>query len=556
MQTVENFNNTREELLHAFEEGGEKFKSVVLAFYHRLGFAKYYAEENSMQVKAAATGENLVKLKIDDVGTVKLKRQAALEFSRIFAEFPLAARIDLVEAITAEVESYAQAFALIFATDTGKPVQLGVSEINGKGAQWAKWASGDVLECLQPVLRHKNAEKRAAKPGFSANDIVSLTTRVPCGDVAAFGGYNYLYALIINKLAQSIIAGNGTIIKAGQQGAHWVFFLVDTVIPAAIDKFFVRYNEFDAAVAGLFKTGLCQVVVGRRDDDPLLKTAFLAFTGSDSGAEAIAAERGIGRSVFERGGNSPVIISPVCDVDWRKLARDLIAGLSNSGQRCTAPRQVYLLKGVEQTDFVKYLNEELETVARDVNYIGNPYKLETRNGPVVDAKAAAKMREVMAKAVAEKRSVVGGERILGEIYPNSVYLKPAAIYWNSAAEEPEYREEMQHEVFAPLIQVVQSITLEQAVEFNNRSPQQLAGAIFSNDEAEIAFTRENIKCGSLQVNTMPSDPSPLAPHVDDAGHADGGFDSLAKYTVQKVIEGPYHLIKNYAYRAEFIFLGN
>jgi aldehyde dehydrogenase (NAD+) len=92
--------------------------------------------------------------------------------------------------------------------------------------------------------------------------------------------------------------------------------------------------------------------------------------------------------------------------------------------------------------------------------------------------------------------VIGGERVLGDEYPQAFYVNPALV------EMPAAVNTVQKETFAPILYVYAFKLLEEAIRQHNDVPQGLSSAIFSNDirEAELFLSAAGSDCGIANVN--------------------------------------------------------
>ncbi|MDX1511221.1 MAG: aldehyde dehydrogenase family protein, partial [Nitriliruptorales bacterium] len=133
--------------------------------------------------------------------------------------------------------------------------------------------------------------------------------------------------------------------------------------------------------------------------------------------------------------------------------------------------------------------------------IGNPWDDEdVLVGPLIDERGFDGMQAALERAVADGGNVVtGGGRVdLG--LPGAFYVEPAIV------EMPSQTPLVCEETFAPILYVLRTGSLEDAIHLNNDVPQGLSSAIFTRDvrEAERFMGALGSDTGIVNVNTGPS----------------------------------------------------
>ena len=215
---------------------------------------------------------------------------------------------------------------------------------------------------------------------------------------------------------------------------------------------------------------------------------LISATGScRMGREVAVAVAGrMGRSLLELGGNNAIIILDDADVDLG-LRAVLFGSLGTAGQRCTTTRRVLAQKGILPT-LAKRLTEAFESVI-----VGDPLDPKTLVGPLIDEEAV----NTFEKAVAAARNS-GGEVLTGGqvIEGPGFFVQPTLIKADSGMEI------VREETFAPILYLLETDGLDEAISAQNNVRQGLSSAIFTDSvrNAERFLSVAGSDCGIANVN--------------------------------------------------------
>jgi RHH-type proline utilization regulon transcriptional repressor/proline dehydrogenase/delta 1-pyrroline-5-carboxylate dehydrogenase len=210
------------------------------------------------------------------------------------------------------------------------------------------------------------------------------------GPFVCISPWNFPLAIFVGQVAAAFAAGNPVIAKPAEQTPLIAERAVRILLEAGVP---------DAALALL--PGRGEVVGARLVSDQ--RTAGVAFTGSTATARAI------NRALAARDGPIVPLIAETaasmrCSSDSSALAEqvvaDVIASAFNSaGQRCSALRVLCL-----QEDIAPRVLEILEGATAEL-VLGDPARLETDVGPVIDRDALEMLEAHAAKMDREARLV-------------------------------------------------------------------------------------------------------------------------------------------------------
>jgi aldehyde dehydrogenase (NAD+) len=308
----------------------------------------------------------------------------------------------------------------------------------------------------------------------------------PLGPVAVISAFNFPVAVWAWNFALAAVCGDPVVWKPSEQ---------TPLCALACQALWLKAVRGSDA-----PEHLSQVVLGGREVGARLaadtRIALVSATGSTRMGRELApvvAAR-FGRALLELGGNNAMIVAPSADLDLAVRAI-LFSAVGTAGQRCTSLRRLIVHEVVRQA-----LVERLMSAYRSIR-IGSPLQPESLVGPLIDARAYARMQESLTRAEGDGgQRLCGGERVLQDRYPNAHYVQPAIV--TMPAQTPVVREE----TFAPLLYVLGYRTFEQALELHNDVPQGLSSCIFTRDllEAELFLSASGSDCGIANVNLGPS----------------------------------------------------
>ena len=299
----------------------------------------------------------------------------------------------------------------------------------------------------------------------------------PLGPVGVITAFNFPVAVWSWNALVAAICGDPIVWKPSEK----------TPLPAiAVQKICNRVLEREG-LAGVFNLCCGGIETGERiaADDRL---PLISATGScRMGREVAVAVAGrMGRSLLELGGNNAIIILDDADVDLA-LRAVLFGSLGTAGQRCTTTRRVLAQKGIFPT-LAKRLTEAFESVI-----VGDPLDPKTLVGPLIDEEAV----NTFEKAVATARDS-GGEILTGgqAIKGPGFFVQPTLIKAGFGMEI------VREETFAPILYLLETDGLDEAISAQNNVRQGLSSAIFTDSvrNAERFLSVAGSDCGIANVN--------------------------------------------------------
>jgi aldehyde dehydrogenase (NAD+) len=201
---------------------------------------------------------------------------------------------------------------------------------------------------------------------------------------------------------------------------------------------------------------------------------------------AEATSKRLARSILELGGNNAIIVME--DADMKLAERAILFGaVGTAGQRCTTTRRIIAHKSISEK-----LITRLVDAYKQIR-IGDPLDSNTVMGPLVDQDAINNMETALKNIMNEGGKIIyGGKRIDKPGY----YIEPAIV--KVTHNTPLVCDE----TFAPILYIMETDSIDDAIEKHNAVPQGLSSAIFTNSirYAEQFLSTVGSDCGIANVN--------------------------------------------------------
>ena len=262
---------------------------------------------------------------------------------------------------------------------------------------------------------------------------------------------------------------------------------------------------------------------GRAVGDVLVRdprVTMIAFTGSKEVGLGILRAAGdtpegqnfVKQVVCEMGGKNAIIVDESADLD------EAVLGVRQSafgycGQKCSACSRAIVLESVHD-QFLKRLVESTRTLV-----IGDPADPGTDFGPVIDEKAAAKIREYIEIGKTEGRLELACEVPAGLAEKvGKPYVAPHIF----SGILPQHRL-ANEEIFGPVLSVMRVKTFEEALDLANATAYKLTGGVFSRKPSHLEAALKDFRVGNLY-----SEPRHAPARWSAASRsADSGFPAAA-----------------------------
>lgn len=389
-----------------------------------------------------------------------------------WSQTPLEARCEIVKRFAALVTEKKETLAQAIGRETGKPLWEARTEAASMAAKVAISIT---------AYGERTGEKRAQMA-----DGVAVLRHRPHGVVAVFGPYNFPGHLPNGHIVPALIAGNAVVFKPSE--------LAPEVARATVEL----WHE-----AGL-PAGVLNLVQGERDTGIALanhkQIDGLFFTGSSDTGTLLHRQFG-GRPeivlALEMGGNNPLVVAPVEDID-AAVHHAIQSAFLSAGQRCTCARRILVPADAFGERFLaRFVEVSSRITVGEYDAEPQPFM-----GAVISARAAAKLMSAQAQLLER-----GARALLpmAQRDPALGFVTPAILDVTGVADLPD------EEHFGPLAQIIRYAGFDDAIAQANNTAYGLSAGLLADDEALWQrFTRE-IRAGVVNWNRPTNGASSGAP---------------------------------------------
>ncbi|EPJ1714519.1 trifunctional transcriptional regulator/proline dehydrogenase/L-glutamate gamma-semialdehyde dehydrogenase, partial [Cronobacter sakazakii] len=311
-------------------------------------------------------------------------------------------------------------------------------------------------------------------------------THRPLGPVVCISPWNFPLAIFTGQVAAALAAGNSVLAKPAEQtpliAAQGIQILLEAGVPQGVVQLLPGRGE----TVGAQLTG-----------DPRVRGVM--FTGSTEVATLL--QRNIADRLDPQGRPTPLIAETgglnAMIVDSSALTEQVVvdvvaSAFDSAGQRCSALRVLCL-----QEEIADHTLTMLKGAMAECR-MGNPGRLTTDIGPVIDADAKAGIERHIQAMRAKGRKVFQAARdnsLDAREWQTGTFVMPTLI-------ELESFDEMNKEVFGPVLHVVRynRNNLAGLIEQINKAGYGLTLGVHTRIDETIAQVTGSAHVGNLYVN--------------------------------------------------------
>jgi succinate-semialdehyde dehydrogenase/glutarate-semialdehyde dehydrogenase len=333
-----------------------------------------------------------------------------------------------------------------------------------------------------------------------------LTVRKPVGVALLVTPWNFPAAMATRKIGPAMAAGCTVVLKPAEDTPLTSLLLAQILTDAGAPKGVVNVVTTD-------RPG--ELVEAALLDSRVRKLSFTGSTGVGRQLLRQAADRVINTSL-ELGGNAPFIVLDDADLD-AAVDGAMLAKMRNGGQACTAANRFFVAESVA-AEFGKRL-----AAAMGALRMGPGVSEDTQLGPLINARAVARVADLVDRSVAMGASVMtGGQRLSGPgfFYPPTVL-----------SDVPREAAVAVEEVFGPVAPIIAVSDEDDAVALANASDAGLSGYVYTRDLARGLRICERLEVGMVGLNRgLVSDPAAPFGGVKQSGLGrEGGYEGIDAY---------------------------
>ena len=352
--------------------------------------------------------------------------------------------------------------ARLMTLEQGKPLVESRGEIT-YAASFIEWFAEEGKRVYGDIIPGHQPDKRV------------LVLKQPIGVTAAITPWNFPSAMITRKAGPALAAGCTMVLKPASQTPFSALALAELAERAGIPK----------GVLSVV-TGSAGEVGGELTGNPIVRK--LTFTGSTEIGSQLMAQcaKDIKKVSLELGGNAPFIVFDDADLD-AAVDGALMSKYRNNGQTCVCANRLYIQDGVYDA-FVAKLQAAVAKLR-----VGNGMDEGVTVGPMIDAKAIAKVEEHIADAVSKGARVVAG----GKPHESGGLLFQPTIL----VDVPDNAAVAKEETFGPLAPLFRFRQEDDVVRRANDTEFGLAAYFYTRDLSRVFRVGEALEYGIVGVNT-------------------------------------------------------
>jgi RHH-type proline utilization regulon transcriptional repressor/proline dehydrogenase/delta 1-pyrroline-5-carboxylate dehydrogenase len=297
----------------------------------------------------------------------------------------------------------------------------------------------------------------------------------PRGIFAAISPWNFPLAIFTGQITAALVTGNGVIAKPAEQTPIISTIAVRLMHQAGVPASVLQLIHGPGNSVGSLLTRRAGI-------------SGVVFTGSTATALNISSSMAShlptnAPLIAETGGLNAMIVDSTALPE--QAVRDIVASaFQSAGQRCSALRCLYVQEDVAQTII------EMIIGAMNELSIGDPCKIETDIGPVIDQAAKNTIDDYIATA-----------RSFGKIIHtlrtdhDGFFVPPTLIRINSI-------DELEREIFGPVLHIAtfKSDELDEVIKSINRKGYGLTFGLHTRIDSRVQMICEHMNVGNIYVN--------------------------------------------------------
>ncbi|PHX41719.1 succinylglutamate-semialdehyde dehydrogenase [Pseudomonas sp. NZIPFR-PS5] len=381
-------------------------------------------------------------------------------------------RIAVLEAFAAALKSRADEIARCIGEETGKPLWESATEVTSMANKVA--------------ISIQSYRERTGEKSGPLGDATAVLRHKPHGVVAVFGPYNFPGHLPNGHIVPALLAGNTVVFKPSELTPKVAELTVQCWIEAGLPAGVLNLLQ------GARDTGIA--LAGHSGIDGLF------FTGSSRTGNSLH-QQFAGRPdkilALEMGGNNPLVVDQVADVD-AAVYTVIQSAFISAGQRCTCARRLLVPQGAWGDAFLARLVEVTSTLQVGA-FDQQPAPFM---GSVISLAAARALLDAQEVMLAN-----GAVALLEMTQPaaQSALLTPGIIDVSDVAGRED------EELFGPLLQVIRYADFDAAIEEANATQYGLAAGLLSDSQARYQQFWLQSRAGIVNWNKQLTGAASTAP---------------------------------------------
>jgi len=327
----------------------------------------------------------------------------------------------------------------------------------------------------------------------------------PLGVVGVISAFNFPCAVYGWNSAIAMVCGN-TLMWKPAPSTPLTAIATTKIIQSVLEE-----NHLPGAICSLV-CGDAEIGSALSKDE---RIPLLSFTGSTKVGRQVSltvAER-FGKSILELGGNNAIVVCDDANINMVVQAA-VFACAGTAGQRCTTTRRLIVHEKVYD-EVVSRLKKAYSQIS---NRVGDPLENGTLIGPLHNPHAVELFKNAVKQAVAQGGKIEIGGKVLD---------KPGNFVEPTIVTGLKYDDDLvKTETFVPIVYVLKTKSLDEAIHWNNDVDQGLSSSIFTENFGNVFqwLGPKGSDCGIVNVN-IPTSGAEIGGAFGGEKHTGGGRES-------------------------------
>ena len=465
--------------------------------YRQLIGGKWLPSANSgvWAVENPATEEPVREVPFGDAADCRLALEAAAAAFPKWSRSTAYERAAVLKRAAELIRERAGELGRTTVLESGKPFVQAKGEWS-VAADLFEWFAEEGKRAYGRVIPSRNPARRL------------LVLRQPVGVVGIITAWNFPIYNIARAAAAALAAGCTVVLRPSEYTPLTAMELVNVLIEAGIPEGVVNLVNGEPAAMGqeMLSNPLC---------------AKIHFTGSPRVGRLLmdGASRTVTRLSLELGGNAPVLIFPDVDLD-QVAAGAVVAKFRNGGQVCVSPQRFFVHRSIA-AGFAERVAELAGKLC-----LGNGLDLATQVGPLINARAIAKVQGLVEDAVKKGAKVETGGHARDLFFEGTVLT--------GATTDMEV---FSTEIFGPVAPLFKFDTEADGIRMANDTPFGLAAYAYTRDIGRAMRVASKLQYGMVGMNDglISTEVTPFGGMKESGLGREGAMEGLDEYLQVKYI---------------------
>jgi aldehyde dehydrogenase family 7 protein A1 len=439
-----------------------------------------------------ASNEPIAKIKTASLGDYEKAIEACKESWNVWADIPAPQRGEIVRQIGDKLRQKKHALGKLVSLEMGKILAEGEGEVQ-EYIDICDYATGLSRMFAGQVIPSERS------------DHVLIEKYNPLGVVGVISAFNFPHAVYGWNNAIALICGD-TLIWKPAPTTSLVAIATTKIIQSVLEE-----NKLPGAICTLVCGGPDVGTAMAKDE----RIPLLSFTGSTKVGHQVAqlVRNRFGKDLLELGGNNAIVVNDDANLDI-VIPSVIFACVGTAGQRCTTTRRLILHEKV----YDAVLERLKKAYGKVLTRLGDPLDKDTLYGPMHTKQSVDMYKNAVSQAQSEGGKVEFGGKVIDR--PGN-FVEPTIIT-GLKHDSPI----VQHETFAPILYVLKTKNLDEAIKWNNEVKQGLSSSLFSQDVGNLFkwIGPKGSDCGLVNVN-IPTSGAEIGGAFGGEKHTGGGRES-------------------------------